>query len=512
MFVPFGAFAPDRPVLGSDALVIAQNCIPLTDKSYGPFRNIAAQTGALTARCQGAISVRAADGTIHVFAGDATKLYKLNSDGVTWDDVSRAAGYTTSADQRWYFVQMGNRIVATNYTDEIQTYIIGTSAVFANLAAAAPKARFIAVIKGFLVAADTWDASDGYNQNRVWWADHDDPTNWPTPGTAAAAAAQSDFQDIQFGGGINGLVGGCGGRDGVVFLQNAIVVMDYVGGGVVFAFADAERGRGTNIPNSIINIGPFAGYIGEDGFYLFNGASSVPIGMGKVDRFFWDGDASETITAGVDPTQLVRVSTSYDAKQNLVYWGYSAPNQSGTVTNLLVYNWMTGWWTWCESNVEFIVNAYSPGYTLESLDSVSASIDDLPYSLDSPAWMGGRPSLAGFNTQHQFGYFDGTVRAATFQTGQFHNQTGRRYFIRGVRPVYDGPHDSSVSTSLLYSDSQNIAPGVGSTSTSTNPGADGVCPQRVSARYARVNMRIESGTTWQHARGVEVDMREEGLR
>lgn len=510
MFVPFGEFAPDQAILGHPGSPLAMEVIPVTADSYGPFLSHSAISGDLTARCQGAISVRAADGTIHVFAGDATKLYKLNSDGVNWDNVSRAAGYTTPSDGRWYFVQMGNRIVATNYTDEIQTYVIGSSALFANLAAAAPKARFIAVIKGFLVAADTWDATDGYKQERVWWANHDDPTLWPTPGTAAAAAAQSDFQDIQFGGQVNGILGGVGGRDGVVFLRGAIVTMDYVGGGVVFAFNDAERGRGTSVPTSIINIGPGAGYLGEEGFMLFDGSRSVPIGAGKVDRFFFDGVPSLQ-QAIFDQTKLDRVCAAHDAKRKLIYWGYADSSGTGNITDLLIYNWELGRWSYSQqTNLSFIFSGYTAGYTLEGLDAITTNLEVLPYSLDSQAWMGGRPVLAGFNALHKFGYFDGSAVETSLMTKELTGKNGRRLFIRRVRPICDAPV-ADAGVYIEYRNNQNATKSIHNGSALT-AGADGTVPIRLSARYTVCILAISAGATWHHAKGFEVDAVEEGSR
>lgn len=500
MFVPFAEFAPDQAVLGQTGAPEAQGVVPLTDRSYGPFKSLSDLGSSATGTViQGAISVRASDGTVHIFAGDVSKLYKYNSGTNVWDDVSRASGYTTPADGRWYFIQMGDRIVATNYTDEIQTYIIGTSAVFANLSAAAPKARYIAVIKGFLVAADTWDATDGYVQNRVWWADHDDPTNWPTPGTAAAAAAQSDYQDIQFGGQIGGLVGGCGGRDGVVFLQSAIVTMDYVGGGVVFAFSDAERGRGTTIPGSIINVGPFAGYIGEEGFFLFDGARSVQIGYGKVDRWFW---------TNVDQTQLVRICTAIDAKQKLIYWAWQSTSSQGKLDKLLVYNWVSSRWSYIElGTLDFIFTGYTPGYTLEQLDTISADLDALPYSLDSSAWMGGRALPFGFDSGGQIGAFDGDNEGVTLDTGEFPIGE-RRVFCRGVRPIAD-LSAGTITCAIGHRDTQG---GTVTYTTATSQGSDGVCPQRKSARYMRARIVINDGATFSHIQGVEIYVANEGTR
>lgn len=496
MFVPLGSFAPDQPVLGLQGASEAKNVVPLTQKSFGPFPALSTFTTALDARCQGAIAVRASDGTVHTFAGDAAKLYKW--DGTAWVDVSKAGGYSTPSDGRWYFAQYGDRILATNYADAIQSYVIGTSTDFADLAAAAPKARYIDVIRGFVVVADTNDGTDGAVQNRVWWSAFGDPTSWPTPGTAAAAAAQSDFQDIAFGGQINGVVGGVGGRDGAVFLQNAIVTMTYSGPPTVFAFQDAERGRGTTIPGSIVNAGRFASYVGEDGWYLFDGTSSHAIGAFKVDRWFWDN---------VNQQNLHRICTAVNPKRKLLLTAWPTTSSSGDPDRISIYNWETREWSYAEENVEFILKGYTEGYTLEELDAFG-TMETLPYSLDSPAWMGGRVLAAGFGTDHKLGFFDGANKAATVETGEWPLEGGRRVFCRNVRPVSD--HSSgTLQASVGYRSTQG---GSVTYTTATSQGSDGTCPQRISARYMRARITTASGDTWTHIHGIEPSISQEGAR
>jgi len=70
-------FAPDQPDYNNDGSAVMLNVIPVTNKSYGPFPSLAVYSGALTARCQGAISELDTSGNVFNFAGDATKLYRL---------------------------------------------------------------------------------------------------------------------------------------------------------------------------------------------------------------------------------------------------------------------------------------------------------------------------------------------------------------------------------------------------------------------------------------------------
>jgi hypothetical protein len=497
MLIPFRGYAPDQPALGHQGETEAQNCVPLTQKSYGPFAALATATDALDARCQGGASYRASDGTVHTFAGDATKLYKKSS-GTSWENVSKAGGYTTSSDGRWYFAQYGDIILATNYADAIQAYTLNVSTDFADLSVDAPKARYIEVIRDFVVVADTFDGTDGAVQNRVWWSAAGNPTSWPTPGTSAAAAAQSDFNDVAFGGQINGIVGGVGGRDGVIFLQNAVTTMNYSGPPAVFSFVDAGRGRGTTIPGSIVNAGIFASYTAEDGHYFFDGSNSHPIGNLKVDRHFWDN---------VNQQFLSRICTAINPKRKLFLLAWPSTLSSGNPDKISIYNWETQWWSHASENVEFILKGYLSGYTLEELDAFG-TMETLPFSLDSPAWMGGRVLAGGFGTDHKFGFFNGANKAATIETGEWPLDGGKRVFCSGVRPVTD--HSSGTSqVSVGYRDTQG---GSITYTTATSQGADGVCPQRVSARYMRGKWTAGSGDTWTHCQALEPTVRPEGAR
>ena len=107
-------FLPDLPNYRNEGLVDANNVIPAF-KSYKPVRNIASvSTNALTARCQGFSSFRSSSGNITSFAGDATKLYRYQSN--TFTDVSGGTTFNTPADNDWKFTQFGNYIIAVSYT------------------------------------------------------------------------------------------------------------------------------------------------------------------------------------------------------------------------------------------------------------------------------------------------------------------------------------------------------------------------------------------------------------
>ena len=124
----FGDFLPDLAADGNPGLTVARNVLPRSSSSYGPMAGLSAYSSALTARCQGAISVTDNSGNANVFAGDVSKLYRLVSGSTSFSDVSKVGGYACGSDQLWNFVVFGNRVIAMNVTDSIQSFVMGTSA------------------------------------------------------------------------------------------------------------------------------------------------------------------------------------------------------------------------------------------------------------------------------------------------------------------------------------------------------------------------------------------------
>lgn len=495
--IPFGEYLPDLPTYQNSGATIAKNVIPLSVASYGPLSSLIPITAAMTNRCQGAYTGKDYAATVYTFAGDVSKLWHLKSD-YTWEDLSKAAGYTVAADSMWEFVQYGNRVVAVAWGNNLQSYVMGTSALFADLSATAPQARYVAIIRDFLVVANTYDGVGGNQPTRVWWPAIDDPTNWPTPGTAAALLVQSDYQNLAEGGWIQGIVGAVGGADGAVFMEEAIYRMGYEGPPTVFRFDKVEKQRGTVVPGSIINVGTAAFYLGHDGFFAFDGSQSVPIGFNKIDKTFYND---------YDPTYYYRVVAAADIVNKIVVWAYpGVGNTGGRPNRLLIYNWAANRWSLAELDIEYILRSYSASYTLDGLDATGYNIDTLPYSLDSRYWTGGSLLFSGIDQNHKLGIFSGSSLAASLETGEIDGGKGQRLFVTGIRPLVDG---GTVTAGVGYRDTTG---GTTTYTAATAAGADGICPQRISARYARAQVNIAAAGTWTHAQGVEVNMQPDGER
>lgn len=499
--IPFGEYTPDQADFQNPGSANILNVVPRTEGSYGPAPSLSSVTGALTARAQGGIYTRDKSANVWGFAGDATHLYKNVSGSTSWVDISKATNYTTATDERWEFVQFGERILATNFANPIQSYVMNSSALFADLAAAAPQARHMARVRDFLMVANTTDGINGAIPQRVWWSAIDDPTNWPTPGTAAAAQVQSDYNDLVGEGGYNqGIVGGLAAADVAVFQERNIWRGMYASPPVVFSFSVVESARGTPAPGSIVSLGPVVYYLADDGFYAFDGAQSVPIGDQKVDKSFW---------TEVDQSYLYRVSGAVDPLNKLIYWAYPGPqNSGGTPNRILIYNYAIKRWSKIDQQqIEIMVSrALTTGYTLDQLDPFG-TLETLPFSLDSRAWTGGRLNLAAFDTTHKLAFFSGTSLAATIETSEAQlNDKGSAHISR-VWPMVD-----TAQATVTLGRRDRLADAVTWGNATSMTSTTGSCPARSTGRYHRARVSIPAAAFWNHAQGVEFEARAVGRR
>lgn len=498
--VPIGEWLPDMPEFQNPGSANIVNAVPRTRDSYGPALEMAPVTGALSAAAQGGMFTRDSGANVWGFAGDSSKLYKNVSGSTDWTNISKVGGYTTGATERWSFGQFGELIMATNFTDPVQQFDMSSAAVFSDLSANAPKGRYIARVNQFVMLANTNDSVDGEVPQRVWWSAIGDPTNWPTPGTISAAQLQSDYNDLMGDGGWNmGIVGGLSGADVAVFQERNVWRGQYIGPPAVFRFDAVENARGTPAPGSIVQVGPVVYYLADDGFYVFDGVQSVPLGFQKFDKTFWNE---------VDTTYLHRITGAADPLNTIIYWAYPGPqNSGGTPNRILAYNYSLGRAAPIHQSVEYMIGrALTTGYTLEQLDPFG-TLETLPAPLDSRTWTGGRLNLAAFNTSHKMAFFSGPPLAATLDTSEANLNDRGIAHVNRVWPMIDVGsamislgRRNRLADNVVWSDPVAI---------SSTTGSSGV---RGSAMYHRVRITVPSAAYWSHAQGVQFDARPAGRR
>jgi hypothetical protein len=493
--IPLGPYAPDLPG-NLEVLLGGFNIFARANRTYAPVASFAATYTALAARVQGSFYSNDKNGVVNLWAGTVDKLYK-NGAAATFSDVSKVGGYACPSAAQWEFEQFGERVVACNITDPIQSYVLNSSALFADLAAAAPKARHMGVVSNFLMVGNTNDGTDGLQPDRLWWPAIGDPTSWPTPGTSAAAAVQSGHVNLRSGGWVQKIIPRVGTLDAVVLQERGVRRVTYIGSPDVFAFQPMEGGIGTPAPGSVARYMGWFIYLGDDGFYRNDGTTSHPIGAGRVDKTFYQD---------VNQNFLDRICGVIDPINKLYIMAYPSNSSGGNPDKLMMYSWAADQWAPpTEVSTEFLTTLGSVGYTLEELDAFG-TLETLPASLDSRIWAGdGKPALAAFNTSHALGYFTGSTMAARLETGDA-DGNGRRFHVKGVRPVVSGA-SSTITATLGYRESQNESVSYG-TAMSLNRGK--VAPFRKNTRHPRFRFDIAAAGGWTHATGFEPDMADGG--
>lgn len=481
--IRFGEWAPDLTDLSGFSAVVT-NVLSNGD-SYKPLQSLSDSGNAVGKRVYNGFSMTSSAGVVSTFVATEDNLFLKN--GTSWTNVSKTDDiYTTAADGRWEFLAFGDTVLATNFVDAIQSYVVGTSTDFADLAGSPPKVKHFDIINNFVVTGN--NASE---PQRVRWSGIDDPTTW-----AVSAATQADFQDVVgTGGAVQAIVGSQ--NFGVVVQERNIWRMEFVGPPTVFNFSLAESNRGTHIPGSVVSDGNLVYYWAEDGFFVFDGTRSIPIGDNKVD---------DTLLALLDQDKRDRVSSAVDPSNKIVVWSFPSSNAiDGEPDTLIIYNWVDQRWTLANVTMEVLFQALSDGFTLEQLDSINSSIDLLPASLDSTIWSGGLRALSAFSPDNKLATFTGANLNGIIDTTETRLNPSGRSFVTSVTPVTDNPAATvAVGTRKLQSDTVSFTGDI-----SIVP-ATGECPFRSDNTYHRARVKLTGN--WTEAIGVRFRAKLSGVQ
>jgi hypothetical protein len=511
---------PDQADYANPGSPLMKNVVPLTPKSYGPMPTFSPYSdNTLLERCQGSYAAKDRTGRVYLFAGDRTKLYQIALGTRALADSSRVTGgaYTTPALPQgfWSMTSFGDRVIATNGADMMQTLFVGDTN-FVELSATAPVARYVAVVKDFLMVADTSDGFSGRVPYRVWWSALGDPTNWPVPGSVTAIQLQSDYQDLQQTdlGVITGLVSGlASAADVAVFCERGIYVGSFEGPPAIFSFRVAQGASGSISPLSIVMghardgsgaFRPVAYYLSENGFCAFDGSSSIPIGAQKFDREFF---------RQLDHTYVGYVQGVADPRTRSILWAFSGGIGTGGIYNrLLVYNWELGRATLSEldaSRAEWLTSGmYQDSYTLDQLDQFG-NLDVIQPPLDDPFWIGNASSFVTvFDVNHRLGIGRGPAMAPTLETAEMQPNDRQRAWVNSVRPLIQGAPGCRQTVTVAVGHREHLTdPVVWEPSVPCN--VIGECPQRITGRYVRFRLAMPAAQEFQHLEGLDIALRGE---
>lgn len=470
MKITFGEWLPDQPGV-TGAVMEAVNCYPVTN-GYAPLRDAADYSGNAGETLLVAFAGKYA-GASALFAASATSIYKFDSTDASLDAVKTSY----SSVESWDITQFGSKIILANGSNKLQTWDLGGSTTVSDLSAAAPTAKYVTVVRDFVVAANV-----GGEESRVYWSDINDETDW-TPG----AASQSDSQLIPDGGDITGLAGG---EYGLVFLERAVYRMSYSGSPYFFQFDAISRTLGCISNGSIAQFGGLTYFLADDGFYVCDGQTVKNIGVEKVNRWFFDNAIPDQIPNGMNST--------VDPIRKLVIWNFK--NTFGG-RYLLIYSIDLGKWSYGTTDVSYLSYGFTPSATLEQVDNYNANLDLIDIPLDSRVWAGGQLLAMGVREQ-KIVAISGSIKAAYVVTGDI--DVGRSV-VTLAKPIVDnGSATVAVASRELLNQTVEFG-------TAVAADAENRVSLRSNGDYHRLKV-TPTGANWKTLIGVDVDIVKQGNR
>lgn len=490
MMIPFGEYRPDAAPLAQNTTTLARNVVPGPDGDYLPLPSLIESAGPLPSRSRGTFGGRGPDGSTYMYCGDGVGLYQFGAGG--WTDVSKSGGYTVVGDEQWEFTQFGDQVIAASWEVPLQAAAV-TGGLFADLLTSTrkPAARHVGVVnRGWVVLGNCQDDVDGPRITRVWWLARGAPAD-----ADPDVVTQCDFEDLDTEDGqIEKVIGG---EYGTIVMNKAIWRMTYEGPPTVYRFDRIVQNRGAIVAGGVVNFGRSVFFLDEDGFHVFDGVNSTPIGEGKVNR---------TILREMDRGASAWTCSAVYPSQSVVVWGI--PTSSQTVTRLYLFNWKSGRWSEAEVSVESVFSAYSSPLFSDDPAVGDLLIDDAPQSewlIDAADFMGGVTTFGAFTPDHRMRFFSGPAMEATIDTAEVQPFPGIRASVNDIRPIIDGSDASYVS--VYTRETQGAVPATRGEVATNLIGSAGVLSQ---GRYLRARVRIPGG--FSHAIGIDATFVQEGVR
>lgn len=483
IIIPFSEWTPDRAHAQS-GMVEAQNAIAREDY-YVQVPSFAVYSSSLSAHCQGFASFIDSTGNTRTYLADASHIFRLVSASLT----AAATGLSVAVGDQVEFTKFGETILATHIADPLQGITMG-NASFSAIATSTlkPQGRHIAVVREFAVLGWLKEGGTDYPE-RVRWCATNDVSDWD-----AAAATQADFQDLRGPGGwVQSVVGG---EYGTIFRERSITRMTYVGSPLIFQFDEVVQNRGAWAQYATIEWDNKIFYIADDGIHmLVNGVENIPIGQGKVNRYFYNR---------LDATHKDRISSAIFPDESVVAFGFTTSGSAGggDPDEILFYNWAANRFSWAEVDHEVLGSSLTHGYTMDGLDSIGSNLDDtdaFAHSLDSRVWAGGELQMSAVNRSHRLGHFTGAALTATLTPQERQLTAGQRSLVTGVRPLVEG---TAATITVAPGTRTRLNEDV-SFAAAASQNSDGICPLLSENRYHEFRTAISGG--FDVASGIEVE-------
>jgi hypothetical protein len=499
--VVLGEWLPDQPRVASPGLIRCENVLP-TARGYRPWpgRSDALGRDPLAAECVGAWSGESQGGVKFILAGTRTggvssgpAIYLLwGASGALWDVSPTTAISGFEADGTWSFARVGTDLIATaaSITQPLTLDVSSTPTIssdFGLISSDASRAAICAEFKDFLILGNIQgrgaNSGIGTAENGIHWSALGDATSWPTVGTDAAANAQSDFQIFGGEGGeVTNIVPA--GEYCLVFQENQVWRMDYVGLPAIFSFRLISPSLGCIVRNGAVAAGNVVFFISEDGFKSCDGARVMDIGAERVNdtfnRLFDFNNSSKTFSA-------------YVPKSRCVLW--TVPEGEATPNRIFGYQFELNRWfqilgqdTYqCLFSADSVAIGGSLDYDPLAPLNMDTGSDLATANLDLLGIADGAGTAAFFDSMNEIAYYGDTGASSVgyIETGDYEDESRQRRAVRWVRPIWN-ERSANITVSVSGRDYMKQLPDYREMGYSTQTGiSKALGRNRPAGRYLR---------------------------
>lgn len=492
----FEGWRPDVAELNNPGSLEALNVVP-ENGAMKPWREHTAFAGAILPEyVMGAYTTFVGSSTPRTFAGCSEGIYEIRPRLVSGDGFDIVPRWVIPRTERvdifypWAFAEFGRFLTATHPFHGmiwLENTDFSGDFQFTQDEGSSPRGIASARVGEFLMVATDY---------RIQWSAFDNIfLPWVTD-----PITQSDFQDMrrEFGP-VTGIIGG---DIGYVFQQRAISRIQYVGLPGVFDIRLVEEGRGMIAPRAGVKVGDIIYYLSHDGFFAFNGRTSVPIGQDAVDSY---------VKRKLNWRSRLRVQCVADEERNIIIWAiptmmdnlYTNPEQY-PLTELIIYSYADRRFSHANVTVQALFTSAWPSWitgpavaspeTLLNLDAQTISFDDEFYNSQ-------RTRPAAIDDQRRYGMFVGASSEATVDTGMYTAPENKRVFVNRMTPVVDVA-ENVVTGQIIGRD--QLAGEWAYTDSAVPQELDGTIPVLAEGRFVRARVTIPRNVYWNNAQGVRV--------
>lgn len=474
----FGEWLPDQGNLQKHGVIRANNVVP-TAQGYLPIKSPTDfYSGTFTNVPMWLFGVLNDSLSSVLFAGDSTGLYALGRD--TFETSIK----TLANSEVMRGVKFGNNVYVTTFTHALQKISL-TAPYTTTDVSAAPKARTIASVGDFLVLGNVDAAGSDPEPNKIYWSDLNAPETW--------SGGLSDFQLFPD---INEVMAVTGTDVMIVFGDTAIYRGVFEGKPFIWSFEKIADNLGLYAPDAWVQYGNLVYFLGSDGFYVTDGNSVKPLGVEKVDRYFFDN---------LNETYAQNVRAFLDEEAQTIYFSYAGTQSGGTNNRVLIYRWAIDRWSTADISIQAVGRAGQSALTLEELGAIYPVLEDVPASLDSRLWAGTAP-VAAFVQDKKVKIFGGSPLAADIISSEVQFDPINTSLITRVYPIIEGQmHETEVAiaTRTTLSDTQVFG-------AYSSRNRAGFCPTRANGRFHAIKLNVTGN--WELIKGVTIHGQKGGMR